>query len=57
MAKCSYCNREFERGSGIMLIRNTGKILNFCSKKCETYMLELRRKAKKLKWTRPEKTK
>ena len=53
MPKCSYCNAEFERGSGKMYIPNTGKILWFCGHKCEMYMLKLERSSKRLKWTKP----
>ena len=56
MPKCSYCNKEFERGSGKLVIQNTGKMLWFGSQKCETYMLGIGRDPKKLKWTRLPKT-
>ncbi len=57
MPKCSYCNAEFERGSGKMYIQTTGKILWFHSGKCEAYMLKLKRSPKRLKWTKPAKIK
>ena len=57
MPKCSYCNADFERGSGKMYIQNTGKILWFHSSKCEKYMLKLKRSPKRLKWTKPAKMK
>lgn len=55
MPKCSYCNKEFERGTGIMFVQNTGKVLWFDAQKCEAYMLQLGRDPKKLKWTRAAK--
>ncbi|MBS3064321.1 MAG: 50S ribosomal protein L24e [DPANN group archaeon] len=55
MPKCSYCNKEFDRASGVMLIQNTGKILWFHSRKCEKYMLKIKRNPKRLKWTRSAK--
>jgi len=55
MPVCSYCNKQFDRTSGKALILNTGKILYFCSGKCEKYALKLGRKPEKLKWTRPKK--
>ena len=55
MPKCNYCNKEFERGTGKMLVLNTGKLLNFCSNKCEQYMTVLERNPVRLKWTRAKK--
>ncbi len=53
-AKCSYCQKNIERGTGKLLILKTGKMLYFCSGKCEAYSRELERNPVKLKWTRPE---
>jgi large subunit ribosomal protein L24e len=57
MPKCTYCNKEFERGTGKMFVQNTGKVLWFCSGKCEAYMLELGRSNVRLKWTKAKKAK
>ncbi len=38
-----------------MLVKKTGKILFFCSNKCEKNMLKLRRKPARFKWTKPKK--
>ncbi|RLG17128.1 50S ribosomal protein L24e [Nanoarchaeota archaeon] len=57
MKKCSFCNKEIPPGTGIMFVRNDGKIFYFCSSKCERNMLKLGRKPKKLKWTRERKKK
>ncbi len=35
-----------------MYVKADGRILYFCSRKCEINMLELKRNARKLKWTR-----
>ena len=35
-----------------MLIKNDGKILNFCSPKCERNLLKLKRTAREQKWTK-----
>ncbi len=51
MARCSFCKKIIPKGTGKMFIRVDGKILNFCSNKCEKNMLKLRRKPRKLKWT------
>ncbi len=37
-----------------MFVRTTGKILFFCSNKCEKNMLKLGRKAADLKWANAE---
>ncbi|MBI2041034.1 MAG: 50S ribosomal protein L24e [DPANN group archaeon] len=57
MPKCSYCNTEFVKTSGKLLITNTGKLLWFHSSKCEKYSEKLHRSPKRLKWTRPAKVK
>lgn len=51
MAKCSFCDKVIEKGTGKIYVLKTGKALNFCSTKCEKNMLKLKRKARKLKWT------
>ncbi len=55
--KCSFCKREIEPGTGKMFVRNDGKVLYFCSSKCEKNMLELGRKPRKVKWVRKLKKK
>jgi large subunit ribosomal protein L24e len=35
-----------------MYVRRDGKVLYFCSRKCEKNMLKLRRNPRKLKWTK-----
>jgi large subunit ribosomal protein L24e len=49
--KCSFCGNEFSGGTGMMYVRNDGSILWFCSSKCRKSSLNLRRDARKLKWT------
>ena len=39
-------------GTGKIFVFNTGKIVNFCSNKCEKNMLKLDRVARKSKWTK-----
>ena len=47
MVKCTYCNKEFESFRGVMLVNSvTGKISNFCSRKCRAYASMGRRKGK-----------
>jgi large subunit ribosomal protein L24e len=35
MPKCSFCGNELSIGTGTMLVKNEGKILYWCSSKCE----------------------
>lgn len=52
MAKCSFCGNPIERGTGKMYVEKDGKILYFCSTKCEKNLLKLGRKARNEKWTK-----
>ncbi len=49
---CSFCGNEIEVGTGKMYVRKDGRVLYFCSRKCEKNMLELKRNPRKLKWTK-----
>jgi large subunit ribosomal protein L24e len=49
--KCSFCGINIERGTGKIFARNSGKLLFFCSTKCEKNMLKLRRKPRNIEWT------
>ncbi len=49
---CSFCGEEIEPGTGKMFVKRDGKVLYFCSRKCEKNMLELGRNPRKLKWTK-----
>ncbi len=49
---CSFCGYEIEPGTGKMYVRRDGRVFYFCSGKCEKNMLKLKRKARKLKWTK-----
>jgi large subunit ribosomal protein L24e len=49
---CSFCGEEIEVGTGKMFVRRDGRILYFCSGKCEKNMLKLKRNPRKLKWTK-----
>jgi len=53
--KCSFCNEEIEQGTGKMLVKSDGKLLYFCSKKCEKNALKLKRNPKKVKWVSKKK--
>ena len=49
--KCSFCGVNIEKGTGKIFVRKTGKVLYFCSNKCEKNMIKLGRKPRKIKWT------
>jgi len=53
--KCSFCNEEIEKGTGIMFVRNDGKVFYFCSSKCNKNMIKLRREPSKVKWVTKKK--
>ena len=40
-----------EKGYGTMFVRKTGKVLWFCSNKCEKNTFKLKRNPAKLKWS------
>ena len=51
MAKCSFCGDAIERGTGVMYVKKDGKILYFCSTKCEKNTLKLSRKFLETRWS------
>ena len=60
MAHCNFCDKEIEKGTGKMYVKKDGKILWFCSNKCEKNMIKLGRIPRRIKWTgahRAEKSK
>ncbi|MBW3013095.1 50S ribosomal protein L24e [Candidatus Woesearchaeota archaeon] len=54
MAKCTFCGKSFNN-SGKMFVQNSGKVLYFCSSKCEKNLLKLKRKPKDTKWVTSKK--
>ncbi|MEW6603548.1 MAG: 50S ribosomal protein L24e [Thermoproteota archaeon] len=48
---CTFCGSKIPGGRGTMHVRNDGRILWTCSKKCDKNLFLLRRDARKLKWT------
>ena len=52
MVKCTFCGENIERGTGKIYVKKDGKILNFCSNKCEKNMIKLGRKFLETKWSR-----
>ncbi|MEK6949537.1 MAG: 50S ribosomal protein L24e [Nanoarchaeota archaeon] len=51
MAKCTFCGDNLNPGTGKMFVQKDGKILYFCSSKCEKNMLKLRRKPITTRWS------
>lgn len=49
--KCSFCGINIEKGTGKIYVKKDGKILYFCSTKCEKNLLKLNRKARNVRWT------
>ena len=51
MPKCNFCGNSIQKSTGKIFVYASGKILNFCSGKCEKNMLVLKRKPLREKWT------
>ena len=56
MAQCSFCSIDIPAGTGMIFVKKDGKLLNFCSRKCEKNLIQLGRKPAKFKWaSKPKK--
>lgn len=51
MVSCNFCGKNIPQGTGKMFVQKDGKILYFCSNKCEKNLLVLKRKPRKVRWT------
>lgn len=51
MARCSFCRRLIEQGTGLMFVKNDGRIFLFCSGKCEKHLLKLAHTPRTTRWT------
>ncbi len=51
MARCSFCSAVLELGTGKLYVEIDGRVLYFCSNKCEKNMFKLKRNPRHLKWT------
>ncbi len=56
MVDCAFCGKLLGIGTGKLLIKNDGRLLYFCSTKCEKNLLELKRKSREHKWTKASRT-
>ena len=54
MANCTFCGKAFKH-SGKMFVQKSGKIMYFCTMKCEKNLLKLKRKPFKQKWVTKKK--
>jgi large subunit ribosomal protein L24e len=48
---CSFCGNPIEPGTGKMFIKKDGTIYNFCSRRCQKYLVEFGKNPRKFKWT------
>lgn len=51
MARCDFCNRVIERGTGKKYVYKDGKVVDFCSNKCEKNLIQLKRTSRTTRWT------
>jgi large subunit ribosomal protein L24e len=52
MAICDFCKNTISQGTGKMYVQKDGKIMHFCSSKCEKNLLGLKRKPRETRWTK-----
>ena len=48
---CSFCNNEIAKGTGELFVLRDGTALSFCSSKCKSNHVKLRREGRLAKWT------
>lgn len=51
--KCSFCDTDLRPGTGLILIKNDGKIIAYCSTKCKKN--SKLRSPRKVKWLTKQK--
>ncbi len=49
--KCTFCGHKIPDATGKIVVEKTGKLLYFCSSKCEKNTLKLKRKPLNVRWT------
>jgi large subunit ribosomal protein L24e len=52
MVRCDFCGTDIQAGTGKMYVKKDGKIMRFCSGKCEKNTLLLKRKPRTTSWTK-----
>jgi ribosomal protein L24E len=53
---CSFCNREIPKGSAYIFAKKDGTTVSFCSSKCKSNQLGLKRVGKKAPWVKRRKS-
>jgi large subunit ribosomal protein L24e len=51
MVKCDFCKKVIAEGTGKMYVTKSGRVMDFCSMKCEKNLLKLNRKSRTTAWT------
>jgi len=49
--RCTFCGENIDEGTGTIVVEKGGKLLYFCSSKCEKNKLKLGRKPLNTRWT------
>ncbi len=49
--KCIFCGERIPDATGKIVVDKTGKVMPFCSSKCEKNQIKLGRKALNVRWT------
>lgn len=56
MARCAFCGKTIEFGTGKTIISKTGKEIPLCSRTCEKHVAK-GRKPRNIRWTRESRKK
>ena len=51
MVKCSFCHNEIIPATGKMYVKKDGRVLYFCSSKCDKNMIKIQRNPRTTRWT------
>ena len=49
--KCTFCEAEIDKGTGMMFVKRDGRIEYFCSTKCRKNLHKLGRNPRYFRWT------
>ena len=49
--KCSFCGLDIASGTGTIYAQSDGTVYVFCTRKCETNMIKLKRGRRTTRWT------
>ncbi|MBI4140711.1 50S ribosomal protein L24e [Candidatus Woesearchaeota archaeon] len=52
MAKCAFCRKLIEQGTGMIFVKNDGRQFNFCSSKCRKNLFKLQHVPRYTKWSK-----